>query len=384
MQKSLYILFIALGMLFTSCDRVDSANTSDATDSMSVSTPIPSPTTTTSKTTKQFTTGGNLNIALRSPIPNFDVHSEFSPALTSLGPGIIYSRLLRYQSGKNLNSPNLLIECELCSSWTQIDPTTIIFYLRPDIRWQNLDPVNGRRLIAQDIIESYTRQQTLNWPNAPLLENILKMEAPNDLTLKIKLRVPDADFLKSLADGHSKVIAPEVLDSSPNLSDGPNVGSGPWLLSDYDKHLFFKFHRNNNYFERDLPYLETLTVHVIENEEARIAAFRVKLLDIDEFPPQVWNELPNKFRPQYLLYKQMSSGIEFGINSTRAPFEDVELRRSLFAAIDPWEANNVIWGGLGHVTMGMPVIEHGWLLSEENMRSFFNKPDYKTLDPLEI
>ncbi len=122
-----------------------------------------------------------------------------------------YSRLLRLRSGQGSNQPNLLLECDLCLSWELTDDLAYEFKLRPGVFWQNIAPVNGRALTAQDIVFSFDRLKTSGWPNAPLLASIGDSVALDDLTLRVDLVLEDADALLALADGHVKIVAPEVV-----------------------------------------------------------------------------------------------------------------------------------------------------------------------------
>ena len=153
--------------------------------------------------------GGTLTIVSREAIAHLDVHQEVSPALATWGPGLAYSRLLRFRTGPDVVLPSLAVECELCESWEMPDETTFVFRLRDDVMWQDTSPLDGRRLVAADLVSSYERQRTPGWPNAPLLATVDGMEATEDLLLRITLSAPDADFVAALADGHSKVVARE-------------------------------------------------------------------------------------------------------------------------------------------------------------------------------
>ena len=117
-------------------------------------TPEPSPTPTV------HPSGGILTIATRSDPPHYDVHQTFSPALHRTGPGLVYSRLLRFRSDEEAGPFSLQLECDLCEGWEQVDGVTYRFVLRKGVRWHDLPPVNGRELTADDIIFSYERQST--------------------------------------------------------------------------------------------------------------------------------------------------------------------------------------------------------------------------------
>ena len=48
-------------------------------------------------------------------------------------------------------------------------------------------------------------------------------------SLRLDLGLPDADALLSLADGHAKVVAAEVVERFGDLKDSPVIGTGPWI-----------------------------------------------------------------------------------------------------------------------------------------------------------
>ncbi len=306
---------------------------------------------------------------------HFDVHQEVSPALATWGPGIVYSRLLRLQSGPEVRLPSLAVECDLCQGWSQLDSKTYIFKLRRGVRWQDISPVNGRVLTAEDVAYSYNRQRIQGWPNAPLLRNLDSIEVIDDLTLKINLIAPDADFLFSLADGHSKIVAREAVEARGDLREGPNIGTGPWLWLSTEPGLGSSFERNPRYFERRLPFLAKLNVNVIKDAETRSAAFKTRVADISQVDAAEWQ----RFKEGYpgapsLMYKEPGTGLEFAINTTVPPFDDLRVRRAVFKAMDPWQANEELWAGSAFVSIGSPVAQADWLLPEEELKGYFQDP----------
>ncbi|MEI4878468.1 ABC transporter substrate-binding protein, partial [Klebsiella pneumoniae] len=78
------------------------------------------------------------------------------------------------------------------------------------MKWQNIPPVNGRALTADDVIYSYDRQRTKGYPNASILDSIAKMEAVDKATVKITTTAVAADFLLSLASPYSVLVAREA------------------------------------------------------------------------------------------------------------------------------------------------------------------------------
>src|SRR5258708_33691975 len=100
--------------------------------------------------------------------------------------------------------------------------------MRPGVKFQNIAPVNGRDVIADDVKYSYERQIALKIL-AARLAGINKFDAVDKSTLRMTLDKPDADIFVSLAHYHNKVLPKESVDVNGDLTKGPIIGSGPWI-----------------------------------------------------------------------------------------------------------------------------------------------------------
>ena len=316
-----------------------------------------------------------LRLVSRENILHQDVHQEISPALSTWGPGIVYSRLLRFSAGPDIELPSLAVECELCAGWTMRDELTFDFELRDEIRWQALSPVDGRLLRAEDVAFSLNRQRREGWPNEPLLQVLGDVTALDDGTVRVSLKAPDADFMIGLADGHTKIVSPEAVGLTGDLRDGPTVGSGPWVLTESEPDVWHRFDRNPDYFEEGLPYLDGVVVNIITDDDTRRAAFRVHRLDVDQMEPREWEEFSNE-RPNmpFLFARETARGIEVAFKTTAPPFADVRLRRAAMFAMDPFQAIDEVWRGAAYVSQGMPMLNPEWGISSEELREFFGDP----------
>ncbi|MBM3944516.1 MAG: ABC transporter substrate-binding protein [SAR202 cluster bacterium] len=318
--------------------------------------------------------GGTLRLASREAPAHFDVHFDASPALSTWGPGIVYSRLMRVTSGHDVTLPSLAVECELCRRWTMEDERTFLFELREEVRWGVEGVVQGRALDANDIVFSYGRQRGADAPNRGLLAAVDAVEAVGLGAVRITLAVPDADVLLGLADARSKVVAPEAVAVHGDLREGPVIGTGPWRLINADA-FAFRFERNDGYFEEGLPYAAGLEISVIPDEANRDAAFRVGLVDVMDMEPQAWLDF-QAARPNapMLAVQEQGVGMELALNASREPFDDPALRRAVFQAHDPWRAVGDMWLGMAYVGPGFPVAGASWLLTREELQSYFNRP----------
>lgn len=320
--------------------------------------------------------GGSLTTVGFADIPHRDVHQEIQETLASLGPGLAYSRLLRLRTGADLDQPNLLLECDLCQSWDMPDPFTYRFQLRHGVRWQNIPPVNGRDLVASDLIYSYSRLQTPGWPSAPLFSSVQRIEAPDTHTLLVKLDIPDNDVLLSLVDGHSKIVAREVVEQYGDLRDSPVVGTGPWIWESTEAGVGTVLTKNQDYFEKGLPFLDRLFISVLKQsdgelsgDEVRYAAFVTGSLDVYPIPPSEWRLLQKTgLAVDTFISRQAGTGLLLSMNVQAPSLSNLAVRRAIFKAIDPWDYLDRFWDGQGFVSVGIPVQRPDWLLDRKEMR----------------
>lgn len=116
------------------------------------------------------------------------------------------------------------------------DPLTLIFTLKPNLKFQDKAPVNGRAVKASDIVASeiYSRDVP-NAYDANFHKNYMDtVTAPDDRTVVFKLKKPNAYIFGSQMFGlntNHLVIPSEIL--AGDVSTTPPVGSGPWYLADY-------------------------------------------------------------------------------------------------------------------------------------------------------
>ncbi len=316
--------------------------------------------------------GGHIVALARADVKQLDVHQDVSPTLAARGPGVAYSRMLRLRTGEEIEQPSLLLECDLCESWRLDEDLVYEFRLREGVNWQDISPVNGRRLSAQDVVFSYNRQRTSGWANSPLLQAVESVDAPDERTVRVKLAYWDTDFLLALADGRSKVVSPEVVIASGSLEPGPVVGTGPWTWLQTVDGVGSEFEANPNYFEEGLPFADLLTFKVIKDPEARLAAFVTGQLDIYDAEAREWELLDSRgFPSKTVTSTEGGMGLMLAMNAGVPPFDDPEVRRAVFGSLRPSDYLEGPLADEGIFGVGMPVVEGGWLLDRETVQGYF-------------
>ena len=320
--------------------------------------------------------GGTLNLASAENIAHQDVHQDVSPALSSWGPGIAYSRLMRLETGPDTPLPGLSLECDICADWTMESPTSYLFNLRDDVKWHDLDPVGGRALDAEDVIFSYQRQINPEFPNSPLLRGIVALEYLDPLTLRVRFDLPDADSLLSLADGHSKIVTPETLILSGDLREGPTIGTGPWVLERTSIDELHLFSSHADYFEPGLPLVDNIRILVLTNEDTRSAAFQTGMTDVHEMSPTEWiRHIRQSPHAPSLEIPQPGRGIEVAFKTSEPPFDDARVREAAMLSMDPVGIIEEQWEGFGFIGMGIPVASPDWLLPNSGLSDYFDDPE---------
>src|SRR5262249_32631172 len=104
--------------------------------------------------------GGVMRYRISSNLGNLDPHLNVGTYF-SWGPAEVYSRLLRPRPGAEVKPPSIIPTGDLAESWQQPDDTTYVFKLRHDARFQNIAPVNGRPVVADDVVYSLNRLRDL-------------------------------------------------------------------------------------------------------------------------------------------------------------------------------------------------------------------------------
>src|ERR1700730_13883020 len=144
-----------------------------------------------SQATKQPKKGGVLTYAGGSGYAYDTQKRTFDPHIQTQfgakGYELFYERLLAY------DLRTYEIQPELAQKWEQPSPTEYVFHLQPNVKWQNKPPVNGRPLVADDVVWSLERARTDDpkFFSRSLLAHVDRITAPDKATVRITTKTPD-------------------------------------------------------------------------------------------------------------------------------------------------------------------------------------------------
>lgn len=319
--------------------------------------------------------GGAYRWASTSSWPHLDPHLTNNSSVFGYVIGVCYSRLLKFKL-KDVALPAFIPIADAAISWEQPDDLTYVFKLRPGMKWQNIPPVNGRPLVADDIIYSYNRQRTKGYPNADILTGILKLEAPDPSTLKITVDKPSADFLINLASSQSPIVSREAVELKGDLKEGPMVGTGPLIVEQANPQGTSAARRNPDYYVPGQPYIDRYEHTFVADYALAKAAFRAgngetlqaastSLEEADMYK----REDPNVI---IQMIKGLGSGTELGMKADRPPFNDLRVRRAIWKAFDP-ETVIKVASGSGWLSVGLPLPGVEWALPQDEIGRLYKR-----------
>ena len=354
--------------LFVGCNGESQDNT-ETLDSIATVTPIPISTSVAIERDADNIMA--LDIASPDESWSYDVHQSLSSSLHLTGPGLVYSRLLRFKPNTNSADLGSILECDLCSDWVQIDQTTYRFTLRDGARWHNIAPLDGRLVTVEDLVYSYQRQKTEGWPNAGLLQNVSDVVKISDAVLEIRTHVPDADFALSVAAGHSKIVPVEVQSSYEDvIAKGP-IGTGPWVFVRGGSSYQHVLESNPLYYEAGLPGMDVLRISVIPDQTVRFASMAVGEVDfVDLTAEQVQTLGKRKGQFGVVTLPYVGHGMEFVLNTSKRPLDSLEARQTIFQTIDPWRYSELYWPDQIFNGLGFPARHASWQMTDEELRTY--------------
>ncbi len=362
-------------------------------------TPRPEPTITASPTTVpdksvkplpiEGLRGGTIKIAVPGAPPHQDIHKSVSPILAGWGPGIAYSRLFQYRWLKP-NEPNSGTDqlssrydpttstsahetiCDLCESWDFDGDTILSIKLRPTIHWHETNPGLGRDLTAEDVAFSINRLTDPQIANSHLVNTIAQARAVGDDKVEIVLTLPDAEIFDKLADARAAIVAPETVNLNGDLTQGPTIGTGPWVLESFERNGM-SFRANEQYYIPELPLLDGINVSIIEDEQTRTTALRTGQLDLIQ--PDLPDLIAATERFHELRWTRShdpAAGIEVAFNTTRNYLTNQFFREAVLYTWDPNGLINDLHNGQSFISAGLPLYNPEWLLPATEIDTFFN------------
>jgi peptide/nickel transport system substrate-binding protein len=232
---------------------------------------------------------------------------------------------------------------DLARSWTiSPDGLTYTFKLRA-ARFSNGQPVT-----AQDVKYSLTRASNPSSAYGGLYP-IAGIATPDPSTVVLKLKTPAPGLIYSLGFPAASIAPEGVVKREGDAAFGQHpIGSGPFVVTRWLHGQELDLGRNPDYWQAGLPYLETVKLMYVPNDNTRILDVRTGTADVaDEIP---YAQVKPLRASGITVLVQRSSAIDTVIlNNSVAPLGNLAVRQALAYATPVQSIARVAFAGLAPI-----------------------------------
>ena len=264
------------------------------------------------------------------------------------------------------------IRGDLADSWEQTGPTTYIFKVRKDAKWHDGMPVTADDFVFSldgavcvdcnglDNLQGASRASSI------FIDNYIEVgssRAIDEYTVEVKTFVAAPAFIPTLALDVFKVLPKHTVlgerKAQTIKSPADFNGSGPFLHTGYTKDVQNEYVKNPDYWKEGYPRIDGMRHVILIDSGSQIAAFQTEQVMLPNWIVHQIGVFDAK-----KLAEEMKGTVDFhwagpilghgvGFNTTKAPFDDVRVRRAVQLAMDRQEFVEVLSGGVHW--MGAPV-----------------------------
>jgi peptide/nickel transport system substrate-binding protein len=259
---------------------------------------------------------------------------------------LVYDQLVGTDDG-------LRITPKLAESWQQVSPTSYVFHLRRNAAFSN-----GRALTSADVVGSLKRltdpRRDFSWGKQ--IGGVAAVVAVDAHTVRIDLASPNTALLPILAVATSSILPMKELEAGTFDPAKALLGSGPYRVVRHRQDESWTLERNPYYWQAGKPALDRMTIRVMPDDAARLAALRDGSVDVATFEnpdaPRLLAAIPGvqsvvQKTPNY--FQLTLSG-----HDGNSVFRDRRVRQAAELAIDRVAIVNAVFGGDSTVQYAVP------------------------------
>jgi peptide/nickel transport system substrate-binding protein len=256
---------------------------------------------------------------------------------------------------------------QLAESWSRVEPNTWRFKLRQDVKFTNGESFNADAVVTAITDMADPQQPGRGAGEYGTLQSAKKVD---DFTADITTKDPDPILPERLV--HLPIAAPKwVKTASPETVATQAVGSGPYILADYQKGNYLLFKANEQYWGPNKPKIAE--IKYIGRSEPGVRAAMLQAGEADLAYNITLEQA--KQAPQTLIEQTQESPI-FRINSEHPVMKDIRVRQALAEAIDTQVMINSLYpGGIG-VPLNGQLVRQGTLGWNPNLKPYPYNPDH--------
>ncbi|MGQ9366046.1 ABC transporter substrate-binding protein [Azospirillum sp. A39] len=290
---------------------------------------------------------------------------NFNPQLNTTGTSFdvalpVYNNLVQFERGGTKVIPGV------AESWTVSDDGLVYtFNLRKGVKFHSSkDFTPTRDFNADDVLFSFNRMWQKDHPyhnvsggaydyfNDMAMPELLKsIEKVDDHTVRFTLNKVEAPFIANLAMPFAAIFSAEYGDAllkkgTPERIDQQPIGTGPFQFVAYQKDAVIRYKAFDAYWDGKQP-LDNLVFAITPDAAVRYAKLKAGECHVVPYPNPA--DIPAMQKDSAIVVMEQE-GLNIGylaFNTTKAPFDDVRVRRALNMAIDKKAIIDAVFQGAG-------------------------------------
>lgn len=260
----------------------------------------------------------------------------------------------------------------LAESWEVPDEKTYIFHLRKGVKFHG-----GEDFTAEDVKYSFDSQQTPPPPGSVNLEypKVAEIEVIDDYTVKFTMSQPDGTVLGYCAALRYSFITPKNMYDKLDPSNQAN-GTGPFKLEKFVPNDHVALVKNENYWDKGLPYLDAVTLKVLIEMQAVVSGITSGAVDggfIDADTAKIFagNKNVNILKKPAVAFREL----EWTLKDPSKPWFDARVRQAINYAIDREKIITNVYAGEADYSSKIPPSYGDWAIPNAELKSNYEKFD---------
>jgi peptide/nickel transport system substrate-binding protein len=261
----------------------------------------------------------------------------------------------------------------LATEERRIDARTYLYTLRPGLRFSD-----GTRLTANDVVASLTASAKEGAATASRFATIEGVAARGAHQVTAHLKQTTGLFRYALATGPGNITSARFLaEGDSGTARRKVLGTGPYEVSSFVPDKSVAYTANRHYWGRK-PRISNVVLTTISDDAARLVAMQSEELDgsfnVPSGQADAWRRISGT---RVALVADMSCAALI-FNTTKAPYDDVHVRRAIAHCWDRAGLVKSILHGRGRVAAAIPMPEQfqSLLPAAEVERLYASIPQY--------
>lgn len=302
--------------------------------------------------------GGTLKLALVANVRTMNPTATRS-LIHNLAWAHFYEPLLKPGGGPFNDRGGF--EPLLAESWEVADDgLSITFNLRQGVTFHDGTPFNAEAA-------KFNFEYRMNPDNSAVTRadfaKVARIEAADENTLVIHFTSPDPSFLSAIAYTNNAMISPSAIQELGEDLGLQAVGTGPFVLQQFEPEGETIGLRNENYWNPQYPYLDQVVIVGIPESSTRTLALESG--EVDVVANVLWSDVPS-LREKGFQFEIAPPGLSTSLvmNPNQPPLDEIAVRKAIALGVDREAVLEAAFNGEG-LPNKTGVLPQSWGYCEE-------------------